>query len=271
ARDRLHLRRPIAANLSLVWWLSLPPGLPALLDVEHATGLGSWRDGDGVEHGLWRVDGGSAVAAIVKAIGSAPVVIADGHHRYATCGQYRAERRAAAGGAAGAYDSTLCYIVELVEEQLTVQPIHRLVSGLPAGIDLAEALAASFTVGALEPHPKATVIERLVAQSALALVTRDGLRTLTPIRGAFAGLRDLDSARLDHALEALPAHRLSYQHGVANVVAAVTAGEADCGVLLRPVSVEEIQSTAHARDKMPPKSTFFWPKPRTGAVFRSLG
>jgi uncharacterized protein (DUF1015 family) len=39
---------------------------------------------------------------------------------------------------------------------------------------------------------------------------------------------------------------------------------------LRPVTVDQIARTAHAREKMPPKSTFFWPKPRTGTVFRSL-
>jgi uncharacterized protein (DUF1015 family) len=50
----------------------------------------------------------------------------------------------------------------------------------------------------------------------------------------------------------------------------VRAAEVDVAVLLRPVSVAQIQATANAREKMPPKSTFFWPKPRTGAVFRSL-
>jgi len=55
------------------------------------------------------------------------------------------------------------------------------------------------------------------------------------------------------------------------VLRAVESGDADAGVLLRPPTVEQIAATAHAREKMPPKSTFFWPKPRTGTVFRSLG
>jgi uncharacterized protein (DUF1015 family) len=69
----------------------------------------------------------------------------------------------------------------------------------------------------------------------------------------------------------VPGYQLTYQHGVGNVVRAVASGAAQAGVLLRPVSVAQIQATAHAREKMPPKSTFFWPKPRTGTVFRSLG
>jgi uncharacterized protein (DUF1015 family) len=53
-------------------------------------------------------------------------------------------------------------------------------------------------------------------------------------------------------------------------VASVTAGGADAAVLLRPVTVDQISDWAHSRQRMPPKSTFFRPKPRTGMVFRSL-
>jgi uncharacterized protein (DUF1015 family) len=81
---------------------------------------------------------------------------------------------------------------------------------------------------------------------------------------------DIDSVVLDRALALLPPHVLTFQHGVDNVERAVRSGAADAGVLLRPVTVEQIARTAHAREKMPPKSTFFWPKPRTGTVFRSL-
>jgi uncharacterized protein (DUF1015 family) len=63
---------------------------------------------------------------------------------------------------------------------------------------------------------------------------------------------------------------VKYQHGVGRATTAVTSGQAQAAILLRPVSVEQIRATADARGLMPPKSTFFWPKPRTGTVFRSL-
>ena len=75
---------------------------------------------------------------------------------------------------------------------------------------------------------------------------------------------------LDEALAGLPAHSLAYQHGVGNVLAAVAGGRAQAGVLLRPVTVAQIAAVADAADRMPPKTTFFAPKPRTGIVFRSL-
>jgi len=63
---------------------------------------------------------------------------------------------------------------------------------------------------------------------------------------------------------------VTYQHGLDEVVAAVTGGAAAAAILIRPVSVEEIERTAREGLLMPPKSTFFTPKLRTGFVFRSL-
>jgi uncharacterized protein (DUF1015 family) len=263
--DRLQLMRATEMNLSPIWGLSLASGLSKLLDTDAAEALGEWADADGVGHALWRVVDQEAAVEIAATVAAAPVVVADGHHRYETSMTLHAERPDLDEG-----DATLCFVVELVEDQLTVQPIHRLLSGVPAGLDVADALASFFAVGPVEPLPDARVVDRLVAEGALALVTSEGMRTLTPRADALGDVVDLDSSRLDVALAALPAHELRYQHGVGHCVDAVERGDAQAAVLLRPVSVAQIQATAHARDKMPPKSTFFWPKPRTGTVFRSL-
>jgi uncharacterized protein (DUF1015 family) len=84
------------------------------------------------------------------------------------------------------------------------------------------------------------------------------------------GVRDLDSSRLDRARASLPDHEVTYQHGVENVLRAVDTGAAQAGVLLRPATVAQIVDIAHGGELMPPKTTFFWPKPRTGQVFRLL-
>jgi hypothetical protein len=159
-------------------------------------------------------------------------------------------------------------VVELDREQLTVQPIHRLLSGIPAEVDLAGALAVDFEIGELEPLPGPDAVARLVAERALALLTPDGMRLLRPLTDT-DGVEPLDSVRVAEALDGLDVD-LRYQHGVGHTVAAVTTGRAQAAILLRPVSVEQIRATADARGLMPPKSTFFYPKPRTGTVFRSL-
>jgi uncharacterized protein (DUF1015 family) len=245
--DRLDLLRSTAANLSPIWTLSLADGLSKLLDPDQAVPLGRWSDADGVEHELWRVADDESVDRIVESVSSAPVVIADGHHRYETCLAFAAERPDLAGAAA-----TLCYVVELAPDQLTVRPIHRLLRGVSIAA-LEEALRTEYELDAVEA-------------TGLALITPAGRREMRPLRDS----TDIDSVVLDRALAHLPPHELTFQHGTDNVTRAVHTGAADAGVLLRPVTVDQIARTAHAREKMPPKSTFFWPKPRTGTVFRSL-
>jgi len=264
--DRLSLLRATHANLSPIWGLSLTPGLTKLIELDAAEPLGSWEDDDGVRHELWRLAETAVVEAITRAVESAPVVIADGHHRLSTC-QIHADSPDATAGAA----ATLCLMVELDHDQLTVQPIHRLLTGLPADFDLSAALAVDFEVGELEPLPDPGVVSRLVAAGAAALLTVEGMRLLRPRDLPAPGeVELLDSERIAAAVDRLPGPELSYQHGVAKVLAALASGRAQAGVLLRPVSVEQIRATAGARGLMPPKSTFFHPKPRTGTVFRSL-
>jgi hypothetical protein len=158
-------------------------------------------------------------------------------------------------------------VQELAEEQLVVQAIHRLVSEVPG--DLAEALAPSFDIGDAGPVSAAT-LRTMVERGALCLVAPDGTgRYLTPKPGVFDGVADLDSARLDHALAGTEP-TLAFQHGVDEVLHALKGGGAQYAVLLRPVTVEQIAATAHEGALMPPKSTFFWPKLRTGLAFRSV-
>jgi uncharacterized protein (DUF1015 family) len=267
--DRLELLRGARANLSPVWALSPTEGLTDLVrPIEGDDRLWSWTDDGGIEHELWLLDDPVVVDAIRAAVAANPVVIADGHHRYETSLAYRDERVAGdPAGDAGAAGSVLVYLVELADHELRVGPIHRLVGGLPDGFDLVAALERSFEV--LE-GAGTTDVDALVRDGLLTLVLPDRLVGLRPRAEAFTGVRDLDTSRVDHALAGLPPHTLRFQHGEDAIVAKVAAGDAQAGVLVRPVSVASILDIAHGGERMPPKTTFFWPKPRTGTVFRLL-
>jgi uncharacterized protein (DUF1015 family) len=266
--DRLDLTRATAANLSPIWGLSLAEGLSDALGPPGEP-VGSVVDDDGVRHTVERLDDPGRVAAVRALVAARPVTIADGHHRYGVSRVYRDERRAETGGAPGPYDLTLAYVAELAEEQLSVEPIHRLLDGLPAGQDWSDVLAASFDA---EPYGPATpaITGLLVEKGALALVAPDGTATLLrPRPEVFAGGRDLDSVRLEQALADVP-HVVRFQHGVDNVLATLRRGEAQAAVLTRPVPLHEIERTTREGLLMPPKSTFFTPKLRTGLVVRML-
>ena len=270
--DRLDLLRGTRANLSAVWGLSLASGLSDLLTCDDPP-LARWTD-DEVEHSVWRIDDPDRLAAISSAIATEPVVIADGHHRYATCLAYR-EERLRAEGTAGLADATMCFIVELIEDQLTVRPIHRLLADLPAGFDLRSALeAGGLRAGDdidLAAVSDGRALQAMQDHNALVLIEPSRATFLHPDPAAFTGVADLDSARLAHVLQSLPDHTVTYQHGADLVAKAVGNGEAQAGVLLRPATVAQIEANAHAGERMPPKTTFFHPKPRTGIVFRDLG
>ncbi|CAB4343897.1 unannotated protein [freshwater metagenome] len=264
--DRLDLLRSTRSNLSAVWGLSPASGLTALLDTTDAP-LCRF-EADGVTHTIWKIADPERISAIRSAIGSAPIVIADGHHRYETSLAYRDERRAADGDG-GSADAVMTFVVELVEDELEVGPIHRLISGLPDDVDLLAAFDPYFESEPFSGSELPTIRE-LQELGGLALVTSDGTWLLRPRPDTIAATRDLDSSRLDLALTALPDHSLVYQHGVDHIDAAVRSGAAQAGVLLRPVRIDQIIEIAEGGEKMPPKSTFFAPKPRTGVVFRSI-
>lgn len=264
--DRLDLLRSTRSNLSAVWGLSPALGLTRLLESNEAP-LTTF-EADGVVHTVWRITEPERLEAIRTAIGSAPIVIADGHHRYETSLAYRDERQAA-NGSAGDAGSVMTFVVELVEDELMVGPIHRLISGLPDGFDLRSAFESFFTVEPFEFTADATVA-RMQALGGLVLVLPGNAWLLKPRAETIAAARDLDSSRLDLALESIPDHSLIYQHGVTHIRTAVDDGRAQAGVLLRPVTIDQIVAIAEGGEKMPPKSTFFAPKPRTGIVFRSI-
>jgi uncharacterized protein (DUF1015 family) len=266
--DRLSLLRATAANLSAVWGLSPSAGLTALLDPSEAP-VTSWTDDEGITHSFWVINDSVRLDKISTAVSAAPVVIADGHHRFETALAYRDERREATGDEAGAFDAVLALIVELVDEQLTVLPIHRLLTGLPDAFDLRGALDPYFHVTPAGPvDPAITTMMR--QQRCLVLVEPGRTSLLTPRHEALRPLRPLDSVWLDAALAELPPHTVAFQHGVGNVTRAVERGEAQAGVLLRPATVRQIIDIANGGERMPPKTTFFHPKPRTGVVFRTL-
>ena len=206
----------------------------------------------------------------MRAVDAAPVVIADGHHRYETALTYQAERRAARDGAPGDYDLVMAFVVELSEGQLSVGPIHRTLSGVPADVDLAEFFGRWFDIVHAGPADD-QLVEAVAESGALALVTERGVWLLTPREQTYAEAgSDLDSSLVALATDAIPdvdgdlRPRLARRRRRRSPPAGPTR-PCCCG----PSPSTRSRDWAHSRQRMPPKSTYFYPKPRTGMVFRT--
>ncbi|HVM39428.1 MAG TPA: DUF1015 domain-containing protein [Acidimicrobiia bacterium] len=275
--DRLDLLRATRANLEPIWGLTLTPGLTSLLDDE---GVPAARcvDTRGARHCLFRVTDPARIEAISAAIAATPLVIADGHHRYETSLRFREEH-----DRPGPHDFIMCLVVELTNDELVVQPIHRVITHL-GDTDLGTLVSDRFDVVELGPNDPETV-ERAAAamaeRSAMALVDARGVALLVARAEELAPmladepsiLGGVDATRFEAGLA--PAieqagGEVAYRHGRQIVAALVRKGEADAAVLLRPVDADLIRQAAEERIRMPQKTTFFHPKPSTGLVIRSL-
>ncbi len=265
--DRLSLIRAARTNFSPIWGLSLSPGLgKACSSATDAAGSPtiSALDEEGTLHECWAITESGFLASITELVGTTPVLIADGHHRYETACAYHDELPDSTGT-----DAVLALVVELAESELAVQAIHRLITGVDLET-LRSGLANSFEMSPGPVDPLA-LRDEMASAGGLGLIAASGTWVLVPKPELTASAGDdLDSSRLAKALESVHGCEVSYQHGVLEVARAVAENKATAAVLLRPVSVEQIARTAHGGLRMPPKSTFFYPKPRTGIVFREL-
>jgi uncharacterized protein (DUF1015 family) len=264
--DRLSLLQATRVNGDPIWVLSLADGLTALL--ADATPLGSCRDPDGAVHELAAIDDAATVASISATVAQSPVVLADGHHRFETACTYRDEQRAGGRDPGGA-SAIMTLVVELADDELCIEPIHRLID-MPNGVDVRDRLGDVFDVRPAGPVTSEAV-ESLEADMrvhhALGLVDAKGLALAVP-RGA---VEPPDSAVVESlVVERLPEATWHYRHDAQAVAALVDKGAASAAILCSPVSVAETRAAALAGVRMPQKTTFFTPKPRTGMVFRTL-
>jgi uncharacterized protein (DUF1015 family) len=265
--DRLDLTRATQCNLSPIWGLSLSGGLTGLLE-SPGDPVGRCVDEHGVVHRVERVTDPERIAEISTAVAAQPVLIADGHHRYAISRTYRDEVRAASGSSDTPAELTMTYVAELVEDQLSIDPIHRVYRGVTAD-GLLEPLGHYFVTAEAGPVTPRFAVEA-IDREAMCLVRPDGSGVwLSPREETFEGVRAIDGAYLERALDGSTVD-VGYQHGVGNVLELLRDGQADAAVLIRPTGIDEIRRTAHERLLMPPKSTFFTPKLRTGLVLRRL-
>jgi uncharacterized protein (DUF1015 family) len=255
--DRLDLTRAAMANLEPIWLIG-GEGLvgPALASAAARPALVDFRDPDAVRHQLWPLT--DAEAAPLAGGIPTPLVIADGHHRYSASLALRDELRAERGP--GPWDATLALVSDPTEEPPALLPIYRLTSLSVDDVAARGSLAAfDGDVAALA----AAVAER--GPGTIGVASPAGCWTMA-IDPPSLGVPDTAwIAR--HLLEPASAD-VTYEHDLALVAEAVAAGSV--ALLPAPIPIAAVVDTALAGMVMPPKSTLFWPKPRTGILLRDF-
>ncbi len=296
--DRLNLMTACGCNFSPIYSLYFDREVGVAAEIE-ALSAGQphqqFTDGEGVIHRLWCVYDRAAIARICGGFEGQKLYIADGHHRYETAINYRNQLREQ-GIEAPKADYVMMTLVSIEHPGLVVFPTHRIVRGLEAP-DFGRMLDDCrnyFEVAPLAETDAAAVCRKLEADAAggaktFALCTKAGWHQLTltdseavarlaPDRSAaycdldVSVLHNLVLERIFHIDRENMANQknLIYTRDPAEAQAAVASGEADCAFLLNPTRVEQVAAVAAAGDKMPQKSTYFYPKIITGAVMNKI-
>ncbi|MFA5801360.1 MAG: DUF1015 domain-containing protein [Thermoleophilia bacterium] len=303
-KDRLKLMESTEANLSPIFCIYSDPDGTVSETLKPAYGetpVVQLVDEADTRHSLWVVSNDDACAAISQAFAERTLYIADGHHRYETALAYRDARRAKDGpGADQPYDYMMIYLSSMEEAGRSIFPIHRFVSGLSA--ETMESLPSS-----MEEHFEIVEVpgngedRRLRMISMLAeqpsghnsfgmyLPARDSYQILTahesrPVistekSARSAAYRSLDVAVLDKVILAgilgiapegpNAKAKVRFVERTDKALEDISQPGFQVAFFVNPTTIEEIRAVSEAGEKMPQKSTYFYPKPLTGMVFRS--
>jgi uncharacterized protein (DUF1015 family) len=255
--DRFRSMRATRSNLSAIESVFAEPSEP-IADLLHQAmrtrPAAELTDEQGVDHRLWVAPADDG--AVARSVADTPFMIADGHHRYTTALRYRDEMRRTHG--AGPWDSVMMLIVDAVSQDLPVLPFHRIVRGehvARAGVrvrDLEEVLSE---------------VDDTKLRYGLALRDADGAieHRVAELAGdpptVCALHEDVLAGRDDD---------LSFTPDAVEAELAVRTGDAVAAFLLPATTALRIRDVAERGGQLPQKSTYFYPKPRTGLVLRPL-
>ena len=304
-QDRLNLTRATAAQFGLVFMLYDDEQGIADEIIERASegeALIDFADEQGVRHRLFAITGGDQRNAIAQMMSEKSVIIADGHHRYTTGLTYSRED----SNPAAKYQ--MLAFTNMSHEGLIVLATHRLVANLE-GFDMEhliadlaeefEVAAAGFDDDESKVRAKSEMLGRMKAEmdndrSAFVLYSGNGAFYLAVLKDSgsmdsavpdrSAAYRSLDVAVLHKLiLEELlgideerqaNGENLQYVKDTPNAIddsiAQVDAGEKQIAFFMNPIKMSQLIGVTDAGERMPQKSTYFYPKMFTGLTINKL-
>ena len=289
-QDRVWLMESLSANISPI--MSIYRAAEGELDrmyqqVMQGEPEFDSTDGSGSATALWRISDPGVQSQISEFFSSRPIYLADGHHRYEAARQYQLDRHAedpSAKAANLAHNFVMMTLISFDDPGLVVLGYHRTLNGVPADklANIRSKLDELFDSEAISGSSDALIeqVDRLGAnQRLLASVDSGGAKLLTlkdsavqPSWGFLAAseawvleeqvLRpELGDATLDY---------LDFMHDHGAAVDQAVGGDLQMVFLLKPFPLDAFESIVGGGQRLPRKSTFFYPKLPTGLVINRL-
>ena len=300
--DRLNLIRATRANLDCIFTIcdSRNSKVSAILDERMSQSpLLDIRDRGGVRHRLWALKEMADQELIRKEVADRPLFIADGHHRYEAARLYRHEMMSQEGEMKkedAGYHYAMMMVIDMEDPGLVILPTHRLVGGIP-GWDLSGFLTRAnevFSVKEIKLLSAKQERQRIISDrlekngglghsfalyvggdSVLFLGLKDEhIMDSLAKKGESEALRKLDVTIMDRLIlnrllgyqESGKGGRIGYTPNMEEALRQVEDGIYDLAFLLKPTSLQEVKSISLAGERMPQKSTYFYPKLLSGLV-----
>ena len=243
-----------------------------------------FMDPDGVQHRIIRISDAYLVEKITHLFEPARLLIADGHHRYETCLEYRDAMRKQVGQADDEkpFDFIMATLVGFRNPGLLVYPTHRLVAGVRDELiaSLPKLLDAEFELKEFDrPDTLAQAVEDskreafglwIPKTNTCLLATRkkrgpsqnpiDDLPVYIVQEQVLKKLLGYTSDMLDKKIN------IEYVKGTDQTKAAMRTGEYQACFFVKPPTVQQVMAIAQTGLKMPHKSTYFYPKMWSGTL-----
>ena len=301
--DRLSMLWTVQANTSPILALYEDSGnaISSLLDARSSRELLLQVEyGNEENHYLWSVRDTDAINGISRSLAQQPLYIADGHHRYESALAYQRERRFGAPSESGKepYDFVMITLVKFSDPGLLILPAHRLVRGISKSVlsGMMNGLEAFFTLKQIPldisdiddafnllktgDDSVRLIIYGLTEDKIILLELRDDAAISRMMPGFHSAYNQkLDVSIVDHfILEEImgltpdsSGFYLSYTHDAGEAVKLVSSHDYQLAFLVNPVKPEMIKAIADSGDRMPKKSTYFYPKMPAGLIFYKFG
>ncbi|MDE5860188.1 MAG: DUF1015 domain-containing protein [Oscillospiraceae bacterium] len=247
------------------------------------------KDHDGTVHRMWKVSDSNVIKCVIEAFKGKKLYIADGHHRYETALKFHRQQGTESSG----YIAMM--LVNMENTGLVVFPTHRIVKGLEnfnvdsiisecrQYFDISEAPGEERMQAALNQSYKDGKKSFAMYTGAgkcyvMTLKDEGAVKKLLPnMSDAYCGLdvSVLHSLVLERIFgidkeNMANQKNLTYTRSRGEALEAVDIDGADCSFILNPTKVSEIRDVALASEKMPQKSTYFYPKLITGLVMNKF-